>query len=253
MHWIELTVQSICIGLEIGILACLWRWGGWRKVPIFSVYLAFILLRTIIGSIALSHEAFYFEFYWISAPMEIGLTVLAVLESFWRVFASFRLLRWFRLVLPAAVAAALAYSAWRGYHYDRFPLVEMTPAASALVSATVMLQYAILGVALTYFLLGVLLHVGGRTLENRLVLGFGVASLAAAFGGSIRGMFGESFGLVSRESQSLGYLIALLLWLSGAVYPIPDGRASVSPPQGFVGDLKFQLRNLRSFVRKGAR
>jgi len=98
--------------------------GGWREVPVFLAYLVFILLRTIVGSIALSHEAFYFEFYWISAPLEIGLTVLAVLESFWRVFASFRLLRWFRLVLPASVAAALGYSAWRGYHYDRFPLVR---------------------------------------------------------------------------------------------------------------------------------
>jgi hypothetical protein len=253
MHWIELTVQAICIGLEAGLIVCLSRWGGWREVPVFLAYLVFILLRTIIGSIALSHEAFYYEFYWISAPLEIGLTVLAVLESFWRVFASFRLLRWFRLVLPASVVAALAYAAWRGYHYDRFPLVEMTPAAAALVSATVMLQYAVLGVALLYFLLRALLRVGGRTHENRFILGFGVASLAAAFGGSMRGMFGESFGLVSRESQSVGYLIALLLWLSGAIYPFSDRPASATPPQDFMGDLKFQLRNLRSFVRKGAR
>jgi len=253
MHWIELAVQAICIALEVGVIVCLSRWGGWREVPVFLAYLVFILLRTIVGSIALSHEAFYFEFYWISAPLEIGLTVLAVLESFWRVFASFRLLRWFRLVLPGSVAAALGYSAWRGYHYDRFPLVEMTPAAAALVSATVMLQYAILGVALMYFLLGALLHVGGRTHENRFILGFGVASLAAAFGGSMRGMFGESFALVSRESQSLGYLIALMLWLSGAIYPIPGKTTSGTPPRDFIDDVKFQLRNLRSFVRKGAR
>jgi len=87
MHWIELAVQAICIALEVGVIVCLSRWGGWREVPVFLAYLVFILLRTIVGSIALSHEAFYFEFYWISAPLEIGLTVLAVLESFWRVFA----------------------------------------------------------------------------------------------------------------------------------------------------------------------
>jgi hypothetical protein len=253
MHWIELTVQAICIALEVGVIACLSRWSGWRDVPVFLAYLVFILLRTIIGSIALSHLAFYYEFYWISEPLEIGLTVLAALESFWRVFASFRLLRWFRLVLPAAVSAALAYSAWRGYHYDRFPLVEMTPAASALVSVTVMLQYAILGIALMYFLLGVLLHVGGRLREDRFILGFGVASLTAAFGGSIRGMFGDNFALVSREAQSIGYLIALLLWLSGSIQAIPERPALAGPPQEFMSDLKFQLRNLRSFVRKGGR
>jgi hypothetical protein len=252
MHWIELAVQAICIALEIGVLTCLWQWGSWRDTPVFSAYLVFILLRTIIGSIALSRPAFYFEFYWISAPMEIVFTVLAVLESFWRVFASFQLLRWFQFVLPVAVGGALAYSAWRGYHYDRFALVEMTPAAAALVSSMVMLHYAILGVTLIYFLLAALLHVAGRMHEDRFILGFGVAALAAAFGGSMRGMFGESFALVSREAQSLGYLIALLLWLSGAVYPIPDKRASAKPPKDLISDLKFQLRNLRSFVRKGA-
>jgi hypothetical protein len=68
----------------------------------------------------------------------------------------------------------------------------------------------------------------------------------------MRGMFGGSFALVSREAQSLGYLIALLLWLPGAVHPIPDKPASARPPTDFISDLKLQLRNLRSFVRKGA-
>jgi hypothetical protein len=252
MHWIELAVQALCIALEIGVIAFLLRWGSWRAAPVFSAYLGFVLLRTIIGSMALSSPTFYFEFYWISAPLEIVLTVVAVLESFWRVFASFRLLRWFRLVLPAAVIGALAYSAWRGYHYGRFPLVEMTPAAAALVSATVMSHYAIVGTAVLYFLLRAVLHVAGRVNEDRFLLGFGVASLAAAFGGSMRGMFGGSFALVSREAQSLGYLIALLLWLPGAVHPIPDKPASAGPPKDFISDLKLQLRNLRSFVRKGA-
>jgi hypothetical protein len=94
--------------------------------------------------------------------------------------------------------------------------------------------------------------VSGPANEDRFILGFGVASLAAAFGGSMRGMFGGSFALVSREAQSLGYLLALLLWLSGAVYPIPDEAAGASPPTDLISDLKLQLRNLRSFVRKGA-
>jgi hypothetical protein len=253
MHWIEVAVQASCIALEIGVIACLWRLGGWRDVPIFSAYLVFILLRTVIGSVALSSPRFYFEFYWISAPLEIVFTVLAVLESFWRIFRSFRLLRWFRFVLPAAVVGALVYSAWRGYHYGRFPLVEMTPAAAALVSAMVMSHYAILSVSVLYFSLARLLHVAGRVYEDLFILGFGVASLAAAFGGSLRGTFGEGFALISREAQPIGYLIALLLWLSAVVHPTSDKPVVASFPQDSLSDLKFQLRNLRSFVRKGAR
>jgi len=256
MYWMELAVQAICIVLEISVLACLARWGVWRLVPVFSAYLGFILLRTGVGSIALSSPRFYFDFYWISAPLEVVLTVWAVLESFWLVFASFRLLRWFRFVLPLAVAGALAYSAWRGYHHH-FVLVEMTPAAAAVVSAMLMSDYAILSVSILYFLLTRMLHLAGRVYEDRFILGFGVASLAAAFGGSLRGTFGEGFALVSREAQPIGYLIALLLWLSAVVrpviYPTSDKSAGASFPQGSLADLKFQLRNLRSFVRKGAR
>jgi len=255
MYWMELAVQAICIVLEISALACLARWGGWRVVPVFSAYLSFILLRTAVGSIALSSPRFYFDFYWTSAPLEIVLTIWAVLESFWRVFVSFRLLRWFRFVLPVAVAGALAYSAWRGYHHN-FPLVEMTPAAAAVVSATVMSDYAILSVSVLYFLLTRMLHVAGRVYEDRFILGFGMASLAAAFGGSVRGTFGEGFFLISREAAPIGYLIALLLWLSAVVHsgvhPMSDNPVVASFPQESLADFKFQLRNLRSFVRKDA-
>jgi len=73
-----------------------------------------------------------------------------------------------------------------------------------------MLQYAILGVALMYFLLGALLHVGGRTHENRFILGFGVASLAAAFGGRCGNVWRE-FCLGKQGVPIAGYLIALML------------------------------------------
>jgi hypothetical protein len=116
-----------------------------------------------------------------------------------------------------------------------------------------MSHYAILSVSVLYFFLARLLRVAGRVYEDRFILGFGVASLAAAFGGSLRGTFGEGFALISREAQPIGYLIALLLWLSAVAHPTSDKPAVASFPQDSLSDLKFQLRNLRSFVRKGAR
>jgi hypothetical protein len=48
-----------------------------------------------------------------------------------------------------------------------------------------------------------------------------------------------------------------LLWLSAVVRPTvhltADNSTVASFPQDSIGDFKFQLRNLRSFVRKGAR
>src|SRR5258706_4262347 len=116
MHSIELAVQVLCIALEIGVFAFLLRSGSWRAVPVFSAYLGFVLLRTIIGSMALSSPTFYFEFYWISAPLEILLTVVAVLESLWRVFSRFRPMPSSSLVLPAGVIGSMAYSSLAACH-----------------------------------------------------------------------------------------------------------------------------------------
>ena len=251
MYWTELAAQSISIALEISIIVLLLRADS-RKFPFFSGYLVFILLRTLVGSVALSNPSFYFYFYWISAPVEIVLTVLAVLESFWRVFRSFQLLLWFRFVLPGAIASALAYSAWRGY---RMPPVQATPTGAAIIHAIVTSHYVIVTVALLFLLLAAFLGVSLQLYEHRITLGFGVASLAVAFGGTVRIAFGPVSDFVSREAQPLGYLVALLIWLSAAIHPVPEQPVfqTLSDVQvkELVENLRIQLRSLSSFVRKG--
>src|SRR5713101_6456445 len=113
MHRYELLLPAICIALQIPIVVFVTLWGTWRKFPFFSWYLIFCLLREIVTSATFSNPDAYYYFFWISEPWEIVLSILAMLESFWAVFRSFRLLHWFRFVLPAAIATALAYSAWQ--------------------------------------------------------------------------------------------------------------------------------------------
>ncbi len=222
----------------------------WRSFPAYSIYILFALLQAIAFAVTLSYPRTYFLVYWLTAPVEILLTILATQESFWRVLRSFQLLRWFRFVLPAAVLAALAYAAWQGY---RFPPVEATPAGAAIINAAVTSHYVILAIAILFFLLATLFNIPWRIHEYRFVLGFGIASLAVVLGGTVRSVFGAQFASVSQHAQPIGYLIALLIWLSAVVHPMPEGRAILEPPVEMLGGLKFQLRNLRSFVRKGAR
>lgn len=252
MHWIDLAIFAVGVALDILIIAFLARSGAWLKFPLFSGYLIFITLRATIGAAILSQERLYYDFYWISAPVEIVLTVLAVLESFWRVFRSFQLLLWFRFVLPGAIASALAYSAWRGY---RMPPVQATPTGAAIIHAIVTSHYVIVTVALLFLLLAAFLGVSLQLYEHRIMLGFGVASLAVAFGGTVRIAFGPVSDFVSREAQPLGYLMALLIWLSAAIHPVPEQPVfqTLSDVQvkELVENLRIQLRSLSSFVRKG--
>ncbi len=246
----ELLIASICAALGLLIVRQLLSLSIWRTFPVFTVYSAFVLIQTLLGIATVSHPRYYFYFFWLTAPVEILLTILATLESFWRVLRSFQLLRWFRFVLPAAILIALGYAALQGY---RFPPVEATPAQAAIINVTVAAHYAILAVAVLFFALVALLHVPWRVHEHRFMLGFGIAALAVAFGGSVRAVFGSHFEFVSRQAQPIGYLIALLIWFSAVVHPVVKDGAISEPPVENVAGLKSQLRNLRSFVRNSTR
>ena len=59
MYWLGLSVQITCVVLQSWILALLWRRNLWRKFPIFTGYIAYVLVRTIIGSATLSKPNIY--------------------------------------------------------------------------------------------------------------------------------------------------------------------------------------------------
>jgi hypothetical protein len=250
MNWPDLIVPEIGVALEVVLITFLVRWGTWHRFPIYMAYAVSAVIQSIFLAGTFSHPQTYFYVFWISTPVEILLTILAVLESFWRVFRSFRLSRSFRFVLPLAIATALGYSAWQGYG---FPPVEASPAGAAIINAALTSHYVILAVALLFFLLLVLLPVSWPLHESRFILGFAVASLAVILGGTIRAIFGSRFGFFSREAQPIGYLVALLIWLSAVVHPVPEPPMSAAPSEGQLEQLKIQLRYLSSFVRKGRR
>jgi len=249
MHWIEFVLPALGGVLEVSIIAFLIRRGIQSEFHAYTIYIVFALAQVIAGELTILHPAEYLYVFWITSPVEVGLTLLAVLESFWRVFRSFRLLSWFRFVLPVAIGTAMTYSAVQGY---RFPPIETTPAGAAMINAAMTSHYVILAVALLFFLLAGFFHIPARIHEHRFVLGFGVASLAAVLGASVRAVFGSRFEFVSMQAQPIGYIVALLIWLFAVVHPLPNGGAVVQPVEN-LESLKFQLRNLRSFVRKSTR
>ena len=103
MDWSEWVVPGIGVALEVFVIVFFSRSRAWCKFPAFSIYITFILLRNLLLIATFTHSQAYFLCYWLTAPVEILLTILATLESFWRVLRSFQLLRWFRFVLHAAI------------------------------------------------------------------------------------------------------------------------------------------------------
>jgi len=250
MYWLGISLQWICIALAVWILALLWRRKLHPKFPIFAIYITYVIVQMMLRSAFLSNPHVYFYVFWITAPLEMILTVLAAHESFLKVFRSFYLLSWFRILFPGAIVGALAYSAWRGYV---FPPVQASAAGAAIISAALTAQYVVLAISILFFGLAIFLHVPWRIHEYRFVLGFAISALAVAFGGAVRSAFGTNFQFLSEMLPAVAYIVALAVWLSAVLHAELSTETLHGRVSGHevVSELRRQSQLIRAFLRKG--
>jgi hypothetical protein len=110
----------------------MWRQRLYARFPLFAAYIAYVAVQMVLRSAFLANQHFYFYVYWLTAPIEVILSLLAAHESFLKVFRSFYLLWWFRIFFPGAIVVAVAYSAWKGY---ASPPVHVSASGAAIISA----------------------------------------------------------------------------------------------------------------------
>lgn len=248
MYWLGHLLQWSSVTLQLCILVLLARKCLLRRFPLFGAYSAYIVCITTLRSVVLSNHILYFYTYWATEPGEILLGVLAVHESFMRVFRAFYALGWFRVLFPGAIALTLIYSGWIAYAH---PPQHATRVGAAIISAAVASEYVIVGIAALFFALVSLLRVRWRVYEFRIVLGFGISALAMVFAGVVRSQNGTTFILLSEYAPPVAYFLAVLIWLSAMLQPgtgnVWDVRDS---PEVLVRDLRGHLVALKKFLRR---
>lgn len=251
MYWIGRAAEIIGILLQVCILALMMRRRLVRLFPLFFSYVLYETLLTIVGSLALTHTREYYYFYWTTTLGEVILTILAVHESFRRVFRAFYLLPWFRLLLPGGIVLALLYSALSGY---LSPPPNVNRVSAAILSALMASQYVILTISIGFFILAMFLHVRWRIHEYRIMLGFGVSALLTAFGASIGSEFGTRHELLYRTLLPAASILALAIWLSAVVHEYPaglEGTGQPFSPDEIVIQLRRQFAIIRSLLGRG--
>lgn len=202
------------------------------------------------GSVTLSRPHVYFYVYWITAPMDTILAILAVHESFRRVFRVFYLLRWFRFTFPGGIAIALLCSALIAC---LSPPRQVSMAGAAIISAMTTAQYVILTISLLFFALVLLLPVRWGIHEYHIVMGFGLSSLATAFAAAIRSVFVTRFIFLSTSLPGIVYVLVLLIWLTAVARPLPPEVVFVGEglsPEEVVRILREDLAMIRSMFRR---
>ncbi len=248
MYWLGLALQITGVALEICILVLMARRDLFRQFPIFASYVSYVMLQTMLRGAFHSNNDVYFLIFWLTAPSEVILAILAVHESFRRAFRAFYLVRWFRFCFPGAIVLPMLYSLLTGYFS---PPAHAHGIYAAIISGMLMAQYVILTISMAFFVLAKLLQVPWRIHEYRIVAGFGLSSGVTALAAGVRSVFGTRFALVSDMLPAVSYLLALGIWLSAAAYRLPPKAASdgQSPTQEELNQLVSRLRGDLAIVR----
>jgi hypothetical protein len=248
MYSLGHLLQWSSVALQLCILLLMARRKLFRQFPLFAIYTAYIVCITTLRSAVLSNRRLYFDVYWITEPGEILLGVLAVHESFMRVFRAFYALWWFRLLLPGSMAAALIYSGWIAYAH---PPVYATRAGAAIISAAVASEYVIVGISVLFFLLVMLLRVRWRLREFRIVLGFGISALAMVFAGLLHSQNGTKLIFLSEYLPPVAYFLAVLIWLSAMLGRQGGNNWQVQrAPADVIKELRGHLGALGRFLKR---
>jgi hypothetical protein len=249
MYWFGLMLLWVPIALRLWIFVLMGRKNLYRRFALFTAYIVYTVIVAGLKAIFLSNWRIYFYVYWFSEPGEILLSVLAVHESFVRVFGTFYRLLWFRLLFPGAIAAALIYSCWKAYVH---PPSHVSAVGSAIISTAIAAQYVILSIAILFFLLVRFIHVRWRLYEFRIVFGFGVAALVYAFAGVLRSESGTRFDFLSEYLPGMGYVLAVFIWLTAMLAEEPkngDNIAGTPGPEVLDG-LRLHLKTIKKFLGK---
>ena len=254
MDRLGLIIQIAGIVLLASMLFQLWRKDLFGTFPLFASYSLCMLASTVTYLITLPTRHAYFYAYWITTPLQVLLAILAVHESFRKVFRVFYLLRWFRICFPAGIVIALSYASIRSYFH---PPVHAPGIYAAIISGMLAAQYVILTIAIIFFALVKLLQVPWRIHEFRIVLGFGFSAAVMALAASLRSDFGTNFAFLTQMAPALTYILSLAIWLSAVVHPLPERTGPDKEsgpelgPQEVVSKLTSELTTVRSLLKRG--
>lgn len=251
MFWLGQVVQWVGITLFLTILVLLGRRQLYRQFPLFTLYVAYMTVITVLRAATLSKPHIYYYVYWAAEPGALLLKLMAIYESFMRVFRGFYVLGKFRLLLPGAIALALVVSVLRAISHpgETATAVGLHPFDSVINAGAMAVQYIALAVSMLFVGLVILLHLPPKLCEYRIVLGFGISALGIFSEKALRFQFGAD--LFTKMFGSIVYTLALVVWVTALRHPSNPKREAIDQgvsAEGLVRELRRQVAYTRSML-----
>lgn len=239
----NLTGVTLAVVLT-GLL--LWR-RTYREYPMFFTYVASSVLIALLRLSVSGDYELFFKVSWGTEALYALLILLALHEVFYRVFQSFfSIYRWFWILFPAAVSIVTFVAV---LHAIRRPPIQAPPLIAVILSTEIGVNVIQSGVFILFSGAILFFQVRRRNYPSRIVDGFAVMALAG-LAYQLRSVFGTRFNILAKYSTSVGYLVAVLLWLYTFIQPPePELKWELAiTPQQLLEEIQQYAKIFRKFL-----
>lgn len=203
------TILNLLI--SFWLLTILHRQAVRKQLPWFVFYVTWevLFLCSSLALLAISRHVHDILYWWLEA-VEIILIVAAVRESFLRIFGGFTKMRWFRRTVTGVILAVVAYAAYKAIYY---PPVQGNRITALVAGTEFLFRWGIAGIGFLTIVLSWLIDEPTDTREDAVVTGFALISSAFIGYVIIVSLFGTKYLFFAKYLPTMGYFMALILWI----------------------------------------
>jgi len=216
----------ISLGLEIWLLALLFRRGVRRHFPLFFVYGVYTFGIAAARLITIGNYRVYFYVFWWTEALFLLLGLAALHEVFRWVYRVFYEFWWFRLIYYGTISLVLLVTIRNAIVN---PPVQAHPLVGLVLNMGITINLLQAGIAALFAALSKPLAIEHRRYPFGIVAGFAASSLGPFAGYFARSIFGKNVDTFTQNASAVAYILALLIWLMAFSKPEPEERAWAPP------------------------
>ena len=244
MNTSNLIKLGISLGLEIWLVALLFRRNVRRHFPVFFFYILASTPVTAVRLLTVSNYHVYFYAYWVSNGVLLLFGLAALHEVFYWVYEGFYSLRWFQVFYYSAIGIVLLGSVRNSIAN---PPIQADPLVSMILGIGIAINFIQVAIVAVFSVLIKPLNIGYRRYPFGIAAGFGASAMGPLIGYFSRSIFGTRLDTFAQNASAVAYIFALVIWIMAFFRQEPEELAWTPPmsPEEMLRMVRGYLKVLR--------
>jgi hypothetical protein len=253
MHVFDQIVAWLGPVLQLCIVWIMWSKRLQRRFPLFAAYTVYSIAATILRNILLvTNPRLFVIVFWATEALYIILGLAATYEAFRAAFRPLYYIWWFRLLVYLVILVPLGISVGA---ILKTPSTEVDRIGAAILLVQIGTRYIQGGLFVLAFVMSRFFHLPAPRYASGIIDGFGINAIGILAASILRSTFGKNYNTFFRFAPVVGYIMALLIWLTSlAGHEDKNGNGNGSgqpaPLESLPGDLRQQIEFIRKLRKR---